>query len=253
MLEWDHMRLDAYVTHEVNWAYLLVLRRVVPGTWANTHWGHPHFVGNMKASLMAHLVRAQQQGLSMQHVIDTMNRDQLHLKSFAMEMREKIAQTLFQDAYPEHMIDAFQFHMELIFADIDQKRLHFHIIILAPDTVDILIWLPDDPEHCMPCLLIKLDHMQEIDKKKVEYIINSARIGDGMAALDDIPMLGFINSHHGLNGEKPSHQEPLIDRAARRGECRFHASFRSLRDHAEGISDSEMSADEEGGGGVCGE
>ena len=117
------------------------------------------------------------------------------------------------------MIEELQFHMELIFADIDQKRLNFHVGMVAPDNVDILIWLASDAENVMPCLLIKLEDMQLSGTKNVQYIINSTRMNDGMVALEHILMLGFINSHHGHNVEKPSHHEPLIDRAARRGEC----------------------------------
>ena len=143
--------------------------------------------------------------------------------------------------------------MELIFADIDQKRLNFHVGMVAPDNVDILIWLASDAENVMPCLLIKLEDMQLSGTKTVQYIINSTRMNDGMVALQAIPRWGFINCHHGFDHELPSNQEPIVDRPCRHELNRFHGSFRSLRDRVQGVTDSELSGDEEGGGGVCGE
>ena len=88
--------------------------------------------------------------------------------------------------------------------------------------------------------------MQTDARKHVRYFLNAARMSDGLVALDDIPTWGFINCHHGVDGEIPSHQEPIVDRAYRQGVSRFHDSFRSLRDRAQGVTYSEDSCDEVG-------
>lgn len=187
MNQWSDNRFEQFCK-QMCLSYLHALRREVPGEWPQSYYCQQSHHADMQSALMSHVIRARANGLSMEHITDRMLDDVHAIVLFGLDMHNKMTRMSWLNTYYDPvMFKDTRFHMELIFGDIDQKRCNFHVITMAPIKVDILAWLASDPPNVMPCLLIRLDCMNDSRLKTMSYFISCPRINDGIHAFSHIP------------------------------------------------------------------
>ena len=93
--QWNDMRLQHYC-NTMAIAYLHVLRREVRGEWPSTWYHEPSDIDGMRSALMRHLVKARNDGLSMELIIDDMSTDVVRIGHFGAELWSHIQLTYVQ-------------------------------------------------------------------------------------------------------------------------------------------------------------
>ena len=100
---------------------------------------------------MRYLVKARNDGLIMELIIDDMNTDVVRIGLFGAELWSHIPLTYVQTFPLSDGADLCRHQPEI-------PPLPCHHA--GPCAVIILVWLASDQANCMPCLLIKLSFMQ---------------------------------------------------------------------------------------------
>ena len=253
-LPWTDAKMRAFVDR-MKLAYFMVLKREVPtdiawlGIWPLTNIHVINFASEMKAACLATLMKVRADGLDMDLITMRMLTQNAYFHDFAYRMAQMYAYDM--QAYD------WRGAMELVYGDMDQRHVHFHIRVKGASGIEILVWLASDEHNAMPALQVTLRDMRDPRQLHVlppnscvRYYVNGFRVADGLHALSIIDRFSFINSHRGIDHEVPSEKEPIL---------RFFRDFsmRDIRSVAEGmVSDDESSSSDDdmsGGPAVCGE